>query len=207
MPSEMIPTLLDNRLEAERMKAAQLVVSDNINDLVKDISTKDIPMQLRAFLLENARIELVQLAKMTNSLHDLEDIFFARALDEAESTDMKSLGEMVKIGTAAVERSLDTINSIVNGKGAGNNIYINQSTTKVVNQGTNVVLADKNSAEKIRTIAAKGLRVREARMPIWSTHFLFPKWMRNSWMRKRKKIPKNHEKKWNLKKNLISKVR
>ena len=155
MASEMIPALLDNRLEAERMKAAQLVVSDNINDLVKDISTKDIPMQLRAFLLENARIELVQLAKMTNSLHDLEDIFFARALDEAESTDMKSLGEMVKIGTAAVERSLDTINSIVNGKGASNNIYINQSTTKVVNQGTSVVLADKNSAEKIRTIAAK----------------------------------------------------
>ena len=152
--SEIIPALLDNRLEEERMKAAQLVVSDDINDIVKDISTKDIPLQLRAFLLMNARIELVQLAKMTNSLHELENVFFARALEESESTDMKSLGEMVKIGTAAVERSLDTITDIVNGKGAGGNVYIDQST-KVVNQNTGVYLTNKQSVEKIRNVSFK----------------------------------------------------
>lgn len=153
--------LLDNRFNSNRAKLAQLASSDEVSDLVKDISTQDIPTQLRAFLLYNSKSELIRMVKKSDKLAMLEDVYMRRALEEAEDVDMKSLGEMLKNVTASLDHSMDIVSNIVEDNKL--NVTINQKSATIVNNNggavsvgnTVSVVGDKASREKLRNLTTK----------------------------------------------------
>lgn len=161
--NELNNTLLTNRSAIDKNTLVQIAISDNNESLINDLLSKDVPTQLRAFMLASAKSDLIRVLQLTDALEKLEDVYVARALDDAEGMDMMSLARTIQVITASLQRSMTTIEKVTNDDKL--QIIIDQSN-KVINNisgpggASNVsLITDKTSREKLRNITSKLLSV------------------------------------------------
>ena len=115
--------------------------------------SKDIPTQLRAFSIVQAKAELIRVIQMTQALNELEDTYVQRALLDKDGMDMKSLEKVLETIVKSLNRSMSLIDRVTNDNNL--KVIIDQSS-KVYNVNSNnstVLLTDQNSREKLRNLA------------------------------------------------------
>lgn len=154
--NELYKSLLSSQSTVDKSALVQLATADDSTELVADLMSRDIPTQLRAFMLMTAKSELVRVIQLTDALNKLEDTYIQRALADKDGMDMKSLTNAINTITASLNRSMDIIDRVTNDTNL--KIMIDQST-KIYNQGngsqTNVLLTDRNSRERLRNLATQ----------------------------------------------------
>lgn len=154
--NELYKSLLSSQSTVDKSALVQLATADDSTELVTDLMSRDIPTQLRAFMLMTAKSELVRVIQLTDALNKLEDTYIQRALADKDGMDMKSLTNAINTITASLNRSMDMIDRVTNDTNL--KIMIDQST-KIYNQGngsqTNVLLTDRNSRERLRNLATQ----------------------------------------------------
>lgn len=113
--------------------------------------------QIKAFMVSQAKNELLRVIKLTDTLNSLEDTYMDRALDDAMNMDMQSLAMTMEVISRSLTRSLDLISKVTNDKNLS--ILIDQSMNLIDNSTTNNntmnVLDSKESRDKIRNIASQ----------------------------------------------------
>lgn len=155
--NDLSELLLQNQSSADRASLLQLATSSDSIGLVTDLMSKDIPTQLRAFMLTTAKSELVRVIRLTDALNKLEDTYIERALADKNGMDMKSLANTMNVIMQSLNRSMELIDRVTNDNNL--KLIIDQST-KIYNNGnnsqTNVdLLADQGSREKLRNLTTK----------------------------------------------------
>lgn len=152
MLSDSLKLALQLQSEHEQKTLVDLATSENSAQIVEDLMSKDIPTQLRAFSIVQAKSELVRVIQLTQALNDLEDTYIERALNDKNGMDMKSLEKVLDTIVKSLNRSMTLIDKITNDNNL--KLIIDQST-KVLNvNSTNstVLLTDQNSREKLRNL-------------------------------------------------------
>lgn len=135
---------------------SQLATSEDGQLIVEDLMSKDIPTQLRAFMLLKARRELKRIIKVTEILEQLEDTYMERALADQEGMDMKSLSTTLEKVSAILSRSLELVYKVINDKELkiiveeNSTIYQDNRTTNYVS-----IIQKKGSRERLRDISTR----------------------------------------------------
>lgn len=155
--NDLSELLLQNQSSADRASLLQLATSSDSTELVADLMSKDIPTQLRAFMLTTAKSELVRVIRLTDALNKLEDTYIERALADKNGMDMKSLANTMNVIMQSLNRSMELIDRVTNDNNL--KLIIDQST-KIYNNGNNsqtnvALLADQGSREKLRNLTTK----------------------------------------------------
>lgn len=152
--------MLDDQTRISDTTLLQLATSDTGSTLTDDLLSRDIPTQLRAFMLAKAKGDLVRVLKLSSALGDLEDTFIERAISEKDETSLKNLQKMIETTSGALDRTNEFIQTVMGDNGIqltidqSTNIYNDNTTTNNTNNFVSV-LADQNSRQKLRDIAAK----------------------------------------------------
>ena len=155
-------TLLDDQSKITDATLLQLATSDMSTTLVDDLLSRDIPTQLRAFMLAKAKGDLVRMIKLSSALGELEDTFIERSLDEKDETSLGNLQKMIETAASALDRTTETVQSVMGDQGIkltidqSTNIYNDNTTTNNTNNFVSV-LADQNSRQKLRELTARFL--------------------------------------------------
>lgn len=155
--NDLSELLLQTQSSADRASLLQLATSSDSTELVTDLMSKDIPTQLRAFMLTTAKSELVRVIRLTDALNKLEDTYIERALADKNGMDMKSLANTMNVIMQSLNRSMELIDRVTNDNNL--KLIIDQST-KIYNNGNNsqtnvALLADQGSREKLRNLTTK----------------------------------------------------
>lgn len=151
-------TMLDDQSRISDATLLQLATSDMGTSLVDDLMSRDIPTQLRAFMLAKAKGDLVRVIRMSDALSELEDTFIQRALQDKDEVSMKNLQNIIETASDALGRSTDFVQKVMGDQGIS--LTIDQSTNIYSENTTNThnfvsVVSDKNSRQKLRDIAAR----------------------------------------------------
>lgn len=156
-------TLLDDQSKITDATLLQLATSDMSTTLVDDLMSRDIPTQLKAFMLAKAKGDLVRVIKLSQALGELEDTYIDRALSTKDEASMGNLQKMIETTSNALSRTTDTVQQVMGDQGIkltidqSTNIY-NDNTTTTNNTNNFVsVLADQNSRQKLRELTARFL--------------------------------------------------
>lgn len=156
-------TLLDDQSKITDATLLQLATSDMSTTLVDDLMSRDIPTQLKAFMLAKAKGDLVRVIKLSQALGELEDTYIDRALSTMDEASMGNLQKMIETTSNALDRTTDTVQRVMGDQGIkltidqSTNIY-NDNTTTTNNTNNFVsVLADQNSRQKLRELTARFL--------------------------------------------------
>lgn len=113
--------------------------------------------QIKAFMISQAKNELLRVIKLTDTLNTLEDTYMDRALDDSKNMDMNSLANTMDVISRSLARSLDLISKVTNDKNLS--ILIDQSTNILDQSTTNNsminVIDNKDSRDKLRALASQ----------------------------------------------------
>lgn len=157
----------DNPLSISRNDARDQLVNiavtaDPEDDIIQQLSSSDIGTQLKAFTVAQARMELMRVIQLTDSLNELEDTYIKRAMEDKDGMDMKSLEQSISVIMRSLERSNSLIDKVT--KDENIQLILDQSSTVVNNQrslGSVNILEDQGSREKVRNVASQLLNVLE----------------------------------------------
>lgn len=150
--------LMVNQDKVDKLIMRQLATNDDSKIIIDDLLSKDIPTQLRAFVLLKARNELMRIIQVSETLQDLEDTYMERISSDKEGMDVKSLAEAIDNISDVLQRSMDLVYSVINDKELKlvieqtTNVYNDNRTT--TNNYTSVVNSPE-SREKLRQVATR----------------------------------------------------
>lgn len=136
----------------------QIATSDDPKLIVDDLMAKDIPTQVRAFMLLKARNELLRIIRVSETLRKLEDTYMERVLADQDGMDVKSLAKSIETMANSLQRSMDMVNSVINDKELKlvveqtSNVY-NDNRTNVVSY--NVIQQSQEAREKLRQVSTR----------------------------------------------------
>lgn len=160
-PRPIEESLLDNQQRITDATLLQLATSDSSTTLVEDLLSKDIPTQLKAFMLAKAKGDLIRVIKLSSALGEMEDTFIERSLEDMHEAPLGNLQKMIETTSDALQRSTEMVERVMGDKeikftiDQSTNIY-NDNTTTTNNTNTFVsVLSDQNSRQKLRELASK----------------------------------------------------
>ena len=153
MLSDASKLALKIRAEYEQKALVDLATKSDTVKLIDDLMAKDIPTQLRAFSVVQAKAELIRVIQLTQALNELEDTYIQRALMDKDGMDMKSLEKVLETIVKSLNRSMALIDKVTNDNNL--KVIIDQSTKvyNVNNNSNTVLLTDQNSREKLRNLA------------------------------------------------------
>jgi hypothetical protein len=149
--------IIKNNSSVNKSELLQIATADDSTELVADLMSKDIPTQLKAFMLATAKSELVRVIQLTDALNKLEDTYIERALSDKDGMDMKSLSNTMDVIMRSLNRSMDLIDKVTTDNNLkliidqSTNIY-NDNKSTIIN---NNLLLDQSGREKLRTLASK----------------------------------------------------
>ena len=155
-------TLLDDQAKITDATLLQLATSDMSTTLVDDLMSRDIPTQLKAFMLAKAKGDLIRVIKLSQALGELEDTYIDRALSTRDEASMGNLQRMIETTSNALNRTTDTVQQVMGDQeikltiDQSTNIYNDNTTTNNTNNFVSV-LSDQNSRQKLRELTAKFL--------------------------------------------------
>ena len=155
-------TLLDDQAKITDATLLQLATSDMSTTLVDDLMSRDIPTQLKAFMLAKAKGDLIRVIKLSQALGELEDTYIERALSTRDEETMGNLQRMIETTSNALNRTTDTVQQVMGDQeikltiDQSTNIYNDNTTTNNTNNFVSV-LSDQNSRQKLRELTAKFL--------------------------------------------------
>ena len=155
-------TLLDDQAKITDATLLQLATSDMSTTLVDDLMSRDIPTQLKAFMLAKAKGDLIRVIKLSQALGELEDTYIERALSTRDEASMGNLQRMIETTSNALNRTTDTVQQVMGDQeikltiDQSTNIYNDNTTTNNTNNFVSV-LSDQNSRQKLRELTAKFL--------------------------------------------------
>ena len=155
-------TLLDDQAKVTDATLLQLATSDMSTTLVDDLMSRDIPTQLKAFMLAKAKGDLIRVIKLSQALGELEDTYIERALSTRDEASMGNLQRMIETTSNALNRTTDTVQQVMGDQeikltiDQSTNIYNDNTTTNNTNNFVSV-LSDQNSRQKLRELTAKFL--------------------------------------------------
>ena len=155
-------TLLDDQAKITDATLLQLATSDMSTTLVDDLMSRDIPTQLKAFMLAKAKGDLIRVIKLSQALGELEDTYIERALSTRDEETMGNLQRMIETTSNALSRTTDTVQQVMGDQeikltiDQSTNIYNDNTTTNNTNNFVSV-LSDQNSRQKLRELTAKFL--------------------------------------------------
>ena len=155
-------TLLDDQAKITDATLLQLATSDMSTTLVDDLMSRDIPTQLKAFMLAKAKGDLIRVIKLSQALGELEDTYIERALTTMDEASMGNLQKMIETTSNALNRTTDTVQKVMGDQeikltiDQSTNIYNDNTTTNNTNNFVSV-LSDQSSRQKLRELTAKFL--------------------------------------------------
>lgn len=156
--------IVENQESINSKTLMQIATTDPNSVLVDDLMSRDIPTQLRAFMLAKAQGDLVRIYKIDEALRSLEDSFIERAMNDKDDASMKNLIQWMDTMKSSEDRAINSVNKVMGDQNI--NMIIDQST-KIYNDNSTTnntqnntanfvsVLSDKNSRQKIRDIASR----------------------------------------------------
>lgn len=151
--------MLDDQQRISDATLVQLATADTSASLVDDLLSRDIPTQLRAFMLAKAKADLIRVIKLSGALSQMEDKFVERAINDMDETSLKNLQHMIETTSDALDRTENFISKVIGDQSI--QLTIDQSTN-IYNDNSNnstnsfvSVLSDQTSRKKLQDLAAR----------------------------------------------------